>query len=151
MTAQVSRFPETLPNPDEIELAKESSRVLAAVIGKGEAAKIRVIDGEQDIIVPVSAMRMLVDILAHMSEGESVAIIPSEAELTTQQAADFLNVSRPFFVKLLEEGKIEFHKVGSHRRVNFKDLLAYKQQSKIERRRALDELTAIAQESGVDY
>jgi len=143
----------TLPPSDEdIKIAAESSsRLVAALIGKGDQAQIRVVDGDQDITVPMSAMHMLVDILAHMAEGEAVALIPQHAELTTQQAADFLNVSRPFFVKLLEGGKLDFHKVGSHRRVYFRDLVAYKEQSMDERRKALDELSAQAQELKMGY
>jgi excisionase family DNA binding protein len=86
------------------------------LIGKGESAQLRLIDGDEVITVPVSAMRMLVDFLAHMAEDEAMVLVPQEAELTTQQAADYLNVSRPFLVKILEEGELAFHKVGSHRR-----------------------------------
>jgi excisionase family DNA binding protein len=139
------------PSDEDRQIAAESSRLLAALIGSGKEAKIRIIDGEEEITVPVSAMRMLVDILAHMAEGEAMALIPQDAELTTQQAADFLNVSRPFFVKLLEEGKLDFHKVGSHRRVYFRDLVAYKEQSMDERRKALDELAKQAQELNMGY
>jgi len=141
----------TPPSPEDMQIASESSRLLAAFIGSGKEAKIRVVDGEQDITVPVSAMRMLVDILAHMAEGEAMMLIPQHAELTTQQAADFLNVSRPFFVKLLEEGKLNFHKVGSHRRVYFRDLVSYKEQSMDERSKVLDELAKQAQELKMGY
>ena len=140
------------PSDEDIKIAAESSRrLVAALIGKGDQTQIRVVDGDQDITVPMAAMHMLVDILAHMAEGEAVALIPQHAELTTQQAADFLNVSRPFFVKLLEGGKLDFHKVGSHRRVYFRDLVAYKEQSMEERRKALDELSAQAQELKMGY
>ena len=139
------------PSDEDRQIAAESSRLLAALIGKGEEAQIRIVDGNEDITVPVSAMRMLVDILAHMAEGEAVALIPQHAELTTQQAADFLNVSRPFFVKLLEEGQLDFHKVGSHRRVYFRDLVAYKDQSMDERRKILDELAKQAQGLDMGY
>lgn len=142
----------TLPPSDEdMKIAAESSRLLAPLVGGDSSARIRIADGDQDITVPLSAMRMLVDILAHMADGEVMTLIPQHAELTTQQAADFLNVSRPFFVKLLEQGKLNFHKVGSHRRVYFRDLLKYKEASMDESQKAMNELAAQAQELGMGY
>ena len=84
-------------------------------------------------------------------EGNAVTIVPYNAELTTQQAADFLNVSRPHLVGLLESNELSYRKVGSHRRILFKDLVEYQQRTRIERKKALDELATQAQELGLGY
>lgn len=141
----------SLPTEQEAKLARESSRQLAACIGQGETAQLRVIDGKQDLTVPVSALRLLVDILAQMAEGNAVTIVPIHAELTTQQAADFLNVSRPHLVEVLERNELPYHKVGTHRRILFKDLLEYRERRQESRKQALDELARQAQDLGMGY
>jgi len=152
MTAAALRaISPALPTEEEAKLARESSRLLAAFVGKGKAARLKIVVGKEEITVPVSALRLLVDILAQMAEGNAVTIMPIQAELTTQQAADFLNVSRPHFVGLLEQDAIPFRKVGTHRRVLFKDLLAYREKSLVSRRKALDELSKQAQELKMGY
>src|SRR5437773_878789 len=137
MTAAALSSSPVLPSEEESKLARESSRLLAAFVGKGKAARLKVIIGKEEITVPVAALRLLVDVLAQMAEGNAVTIMPIHAELTTQQAADFLNVSRPHLVGLLESDEIPFRKVGSHRRVFFRDILAYREKSIASRRAAL--------------
>jgi len=105
----------------------------------------------EDVTLPMSAARLLKDILAEMAQGHAVTVLPVRAELTTQQAADLLNVSRPYLIGLLEERKIPFRLVGQHRRVRLDDLMAYKRKDDDARRRIADELTADAQELGMGY
>jgi excisionase family DNA binding protein len=134
--------------PEESKLARESSRLLAACIGHGPTARLRVIDDNSEIEVPVAALRMLVDILNNMAAGNAVSLVPIHAELTTQQTADFLNVSRPYVVGLLERGELAHHMVGTHRRVYFRDLMTYKNAQLAESKARLTELAREAQEQG---
>jgi len=105
----------------------------------------------QKLSLPASAIRLLLDLLTEMAAGNAVTLIPVHAQLTTQQAADVLNVSRPFLVSLLEEGKIPHVKVGTHRRILFEDLMRYKNSVDRERRKALDELVTQSEALGMGY
>jgi excisionase family DNA binding protein len=141
-----------LPSADEVQLARRSGRLLAACIGHGEQARLILHDGQsQPIDLPVSALRMLAQILEQMGQGNAVSLVPVHAEFTTQQAAVFLNVSRPFVVQRLEAGELPFRRVGTHRRIAFRDLLAYKERMQQNSRSAADALTAEAQKLGMGY
>lgn len=113
--------------------------------------RLRVDDerGEETLTVPRGAVELLARILAHMANGQGVSVVPANAELTTQQAADLLNVSRPFLIGLLTAGEIEFRLVGKHRRIRAESLLNYMRADDQRRRRAADELTALNQEMGL--
>jgi excisionase family DNA binding protein len=140
-----------LPTETDATLARETSRLLAPRIGSKTPLRFRVGDAskEETLQLPASAVKMLVRILEEMSRGNTVTLIPVHAELTTQEAADLLNISRPSLIQLLGEGKIEYRKVGTHRRVRFEALMQYKRRADAERRAALDELAAYDQELGI--
>lgn len=140
-----------VPNEEESALAAESSRLLAALVGRGDTAQLRLVDGDQEITVPVSAIKMLVDILNQMAQGNAMSLVPIHAELTTQEAADFLNVSRPYVVKLIEQGELPCHKVGVRRRVLFKHLMEYKERRDQQSMDAADALSQQAQDLGMGY
>lgn len=105
--------------------------------------------GDDALVVPRSAAVLLAQILATLANGEGVQVMPDTAELTTQQAADFLNVSRPHLIKLLETGEITYRRVGTHRRIRFPDLREYKRRDDLTRRKAADELTQLTQDLGL--
>jgi excisionase family DNA binding protein len=145
----------TTPSAADSALAEESSRRLARILGKPtKTIRLRIQPDnapEETIAVPLPAFRLLTNILSEMARGNAVTLIPVRSELTTQQAADLLNVSRPFLIELLEKGAIPFHKVGTHRRILLEDLMAYKQKNDQERLKALEELSALDQELGLGY
>jgi excisionase family DNA binding protein len=149
--AQAAMAP-TLPSEADAVLAKETSRVLASHIRNTDPMELRISDDpspEGMVKLPLSAARMLVRILEEMARGNAVTLIPVHAELTTQEAAEMLNISRPSLIQLLDEGKIDYRRVGTHRRVRFVGLMKYKRAAEAARRAALEELAAYDQELGI--
>ena len=147
-------FAPVTPNENEAILAQETSRRLAILLGERTEVKVQIVaeDSVDEVLtVPGSAMRLLVQILAEMAQGNGVTLLPIHAELSTQQAADLLNVSRPYFVQLLDNDALPYRKVGTHRRVLYEDLIHYKNEIKAKRRKVLAELAAQAQELDMGY
>lgn len=137
------------PTAHEAELAKASARQLARFFTQN--LQVRIGDTDESVVLPAAAVRLLIDILSAMAEGSAVTLIPIHAELTTQQSADLLGVSRPFLVKQLDAGAVPHHKVGTHRRIMFSDLMTYKHLMMEGRAKVLDELTALGQELDMGY
>lgn len=141
-----------LPSEAEAGVAKETSRLLATHLKKNAPMKLQILDGgkgQDTVKLPAAAAALLLRILEEMARGNAVTIIPVHAELTTQEAADMLNISRPSLIQLLEEEKIEYRRVGTHRRIRFEALMRHKRQADEARRAALDELATYDQELGI--
>lgn len=141
------------PDPGDVTVAVEAlSRIRSYLTHHPDEQTVRlVVNGESSeaLDLPRSAVELLARILAHLAAGQGVSVVPSHAELTTQQAADMLNVSRPFLIGLLEAGEIDYRRVGKHRRVRASSLLDYLRRDDQRRRQAADELSALTQENGL--
>ena len=142
-----------LPTSAEAEQAKISSRTLSKYTDADRVQlSLRGSNGESDdLVLPGHVLQILLDVLSEMSKGNAISLIPHHQEVSTQEAANLLNVSRPFLVSLLEKGEIPFRKVGTHRRVLLKDVLAYKEQTDRLRTQALDDLAALSQAEDMGY
>jgi excisionase family DNA binding protein len=141
-----------LPDHQARDLARESSAALARLLREHpeeDRAHVRM-DGA-DLILPRHALELLKNLLAEMAQGNAVTLLPVHAELTTQEAANLLNVSRPHLIKLLESGELPFTKVGTHRRISLETVLAYKQRRIADAERALQALVDDAQANDLGY
>lgn len=149
-----SIHPTPLPSAQDVKLARTSGRNLSVVLSSH--AETQQFDFKDDkgethsVELPAWVVRLMVDVLTQIGLGNAVSIIPIHAELTTQEAADLLNISRPHFVQLLEKKEIPFRKVNTHRRVRYDDVMAYKDRVDSARNKALDDLTAFSQEMGLE-
>ena len=133
------------------ELASRSYQILRSELGRVEepAAELSFLDSDDKMDLPLSALRLLEYILKEIGAGNELAVISTDKVLSTQEAADLLNCSRPHLVKLLESGQLPFSKVGKHRRIRLRDLLDYKQAAKEKQEKLIrqlmqtDELTGL--------
>jgi excisionase family DNA binding protein len=149
MALTLGKTQSTLPSKRDTELAESSSRLLARY-GKKDL-KVKLEGKEETLTLPAPVVQLLKRALSEMAQGNAVTLMSLGAELSTHEAADLLKVSRPFLIKLLEQGEIPYRMVGSHRRIELKDVLAYKNASDAERRKALRALLKEAQELNMGY
>lgn len=139
------------PSKEEQKAALDSYDVLAAVLGDIHAAflEIEVEETKKRIEIPLSALKLLAQILQETSRGRPVSIVPIATEITTQAAAELLGCSRPFLIKLLESGEISFTKIGRHRRIKYQDVINYKKKRKGAQRKLLAEIMKADEDSGL--
>lgn len=137
------------PDAAAAQVARRAARRVRDYLARHPAEREVTIQGElggdDDVVIPREATVLFAQVLGYLAEGNSVQVMPAASMLTTQQAADLLNVSRPYLIKLLESGAIPFDKVGTHRRVAFGDLMGYKARDHQRRREAADELSRVSQ------
>lgn len=151
MAANATRMPTSLESVSPQEAAGAARELMALVPLEPTHLEVRPVNGEPGapVLVPREVLRLLIDVLTELANGNAVTIAPVHAEITTQQAANLLNVSRPYLVKLLDEDKIPHRKVGPRRRIRLADLLDYKRRDDAHRRSVLDQLASEAQELGL--
>lgn len=143
---------DTVLDQRDAELAQSAQRCLMAALDHSRAETIKLVaDGEAVLELPPKALRLIADVLGMLAQRQPIILMPQKVELSTQEAASFLNVSRPFVVKLIETGKLPCRKVGRHRRILFDDLLDYQKASRTETEEALQALADEAQELGMGY
>jgi excisionase family DNA binding protein len=153
----LERVRQVLPpsmSPQEVEMARAAQRCIMKALDHSRAAAITLTtsDGSQPTIeLPPAALKLIGQLLGAMSEGRPITLMPSKQEFSTVEAANFLNVSRPFVIKESEEGRLPHRKVGTHRRVAFEDLVAYAREMRKRQEHALERMADNARELGLDY
>lgn len=146
---------EPVASEQDAEMAKVAQRLIMAALDHSRAPKIVLVEegcnpqAAPTIELPVQALRAIADLLGLMAQQQPVMLIPQKHEMTTQEAAHFLNVSRPYVIKQIEAGTLKCRKVGRHRRVEFQDLVAFQQQQQQQSEQALQSLTDLSQELGL--
>ncbi len=147
--ATLERMPIAAAEHEQLAIT-EAEKLFARLVSDSQARRPRLVGpaGEK-VELPESVFHLLRQVIHHLARGDSVALVPRGRELTTQQAADLLNVSRPYLIQLLEQGEIPFTKTGTHRRIRFEDLMAYKVNRDRLRRQGLARLTQMSQELGL--
>jgi excisionase family DNA binding protein len=142
------------PTDRDTQIARASSEALAPRLQDIETGEARVRlstegDRETEITLPPSAVRLLFRALQEMAKGHAVTLLPVDTELTTQQAAELLRMSRPSLIKMLDEKKLPYRKIGAHRRIRYEDVLLYLKAERARRAKVMEELVAETERLGL--
>ena len=142
------------PNDQDTRIARASSEALAPLLAENAASEAHIrfcTEGQQgvEITLPHSAVRILFSALQEMAKGHSVTLLPVDTELTTNQAAELMRVSRPSLIKMLDERKLPYRKIGAHRRVRYEDVLRYLETERARRKEIMEELVAETESLGL--
>lgn len=133
--------------PNDIKAARELSRLFAQ--HKGHSTQLQI--GSEQITLPKNVLQIMLEVVTQVANGKQVSVLSKESDLTTAETAELLNVSRPYVVQLLQEGKLPFHMVGTHRRVLLEDALRYKEAQRKKSLEIMGKLSKEAQELGYGY
>ena len=133
--------------PNDIKAARELSQILAQLAGRSTQVQI----GSERITMPKNVVQIMLEVMTQVANGQQVSVLPKDTDLTTAETADLLNVSRPYVVQLLNEGKLPFRMVGTHRRVLLEDAVQYKETQRKKSLEIMAELSKEAQDLGYGY
>ncbi len=153
-TVERERLVPPAMTPEQLEMLSAAERMLMEALDRSRAATITVESDDGDvppIAVPAQVLRVLAKTLGMMARGQTITLVHEQQELSTVEAANFLNVSRPFVIKEIQQGRLPHRMVGTHRRVLFSDLIAYAKKMRDGQQSALEQMAANERELGLDY
>ncbi len=147
---------EPVVSEEEAEMAKVAYRCLTTALDHSNAPRIVLVDEGKEtdapaLVLPPQALRFFAEVLKRMAQQQPIVLMPQRHELTTQEAAAFLNVSRPFVIKEIEAGRLKCHKVNRHRRIEYAELQRYKAEQRTSTAAALQELTDLSEDLGMEF
>jgi excisionase family DNA binding protein len=150
MKGQEQTLSVSVLSPEMLKLAKRNSEILKQYIKNHGSASLKLIGaGGKEIALPDSILRLVYEAMASAASGKRLRLVEEDEEVSPEKASEFLQVSRPYLVKLLDSGKIPFHYVGTHRRITMSDLIEYKRKRKIKSKEALRRMTDLSEEMGL--
>lgn len=150
MKGQEQTLSVSILSPEMLRLAKENSEILKQYIKDHGSASLKLIGaGGKEISLPDSILRLVYEAMVSAASGKRLRLVEEDEEVSPEKAAEFLQVSRPYLVRLLDSGEIPFHYVGTHRRITMSDLIEYKRKRKIKSKEALERMTELSEEMGL--